>query len=121
MLDFEADQHEWLAQQFDALTTEMEVMTPSKWAEQKRYLPPSVTSLPGYYRFDVAPYLREIVDCLSVDSPVREVAVMKGVQLGLTVGVLENTIGYYVDAVKTAPVDRKSTRLNSSHVKISYA
>ena len=29
---------------------------------------------------------------------------MKGVQLGLTVGVLENTIGYYVDAVKTAPV-----------------
>lgn len=104
MLDFEADQHEWLAQQFDALTAEMEVMTPSKWAEQKRYLPPSVTTLPGYYRFDVAPFLREIVDCLSVDSPVREVAVMKGVQLGLTVGVLENTIGYYVDAVKTAPV-----------------
>lgn len=104
MLDFEADQHEWLAQQFDALTAEMEVMTPSKWAEQKWYLPPSVTTLPGYYRFDVAPFLREIVDCLSVDSPVREVAVMKGVQLGLTVGVLENTIGYYVDAVKTAPV-----------------
>src|SRR5690606_12044337 len=104
MLDFEADQHEWLAQQFEALTAEMEVMTPSKWAEQKRYLPPSVTSLPGYYRFDVAPYLREPLDCLSVDSPVRELVVMKGVQICATVGILENAIGYFMDAVKTAPM-----------------
>jgi terminase, large subunit len=104
LLDFTAEQREWLAQQFDALTTELVVMTPATWAEEKRYLPPSVTSLPGYYSFDVAPYLRQIVDCLSVDSPVREVAIMKGAQLGLTVGVLENTIGYYVDHVKTAPV-----------------
>jgi phage terminase large subunit GpA-like protein len=103
-LDLTAEHREWLAQQFDALTTELVVMTPATWAEQKRYLPPSVTSLPGYYSFDVAPYLRQIVDCLSVDSPVREVAVMKGAQLGLTVGVLENAIGYYVDHVKTAPV-----------------
>src|SRR5690606_36022649 len=104
MLDFEADQHEWLAQQFDALTTAREVMTPSKWAEQKRYLPPSVSSLPGYYRFDGAPWRREIVGCLSAVSPVREVAVMKGVQLGLRVGVPGNALGYYVDAVTTAPV-----------------
>lgn len=95
---------EWLAQQFDALTTEMEIVTPSQWAETKRYLPPSVTSLPGFYRFEVAPYLREIVDCLSIDSPVREVSVMKGVQIGATVGVIENAIGYYIDHVKTAPV-----------------
>ncbi len=104
MLDHEADQREWLAQQFESLTTDLEVLTPSAWAEQKRYLPPSVTSLPGYYRFDVAPYLREIVDCLSVDSPVREVAVMKGVQICATVGILENAIGYFIDAIKVAPI-----------------
>ena len=99
-----ADQREWLAQRFDALTTDIQVASPSEWAERKRYLPPSVTSMPGFYRFEVAPYLREIVDCLSVDSPIREVSVMKGVQLGLTVGVLENAIGYFIDHVKTAPV-----------------
>src|SRR5690554_3217460 len=84
---------EWLAQQFAQLTTELELVTPSQWAEAKRYLPPSVTSLPGYFRFEVAPYLREIVDCLSVDSPIREVAVMKGAQVCMTTGVLENAIG----------------------------
>jgi phage terminase large subunit GpA-like protein len=99
-----ADQREWLAAQFDGLTTELEVISPSQWAEQKRYLPPSVTALPGPYRFEVAPYLKEIVDCLSVDSPIREVAVMKGVQICATVGILENAIGYYIDAVKTSPV-----------------
>lgn len=97
-------QREWLARQFDGLTTQLEVETPSQWAEKKRYLPPQVTSLPGYYRFEVAPYLREIVDCLGAESAIREVTVMKGVQLGFTVGVIENTIGYYIDRVKTSPL-----------------
>jgi phage terminase large subunit GpA-like protein len=94
---------EWLAGQFEALPSELAVMTPSVWAEQKRYLPPSVTSLPGYYRFEVSPYLREIVDCLSVDSPVREVSLMKGVQICATTGILENAIGYFIDHANTAP------------------
>lgn len=103
-LDFSADQDEWLAERLEALTVEIQHLTPSQWAEKRRYLPPSVTAMPGYYRFDATPYLREIVDCLSVDSPIREVSLMKGVQIGATVGVLENCIGYCVDFVKTAPV-----------------
>jgi phage terminase large subunit GpA-like protein len=59
--------------------------------------------MPGYYRFDVTPYLREIVDCMGAESPVREVSFMKGVQLAYTTGVLENTIGYVIDHVKSAP------------------
>jgi phage terminase large subunit GpA-like protein len=94
---------EWLAREFEALTDEVVMMTPSAWAEQKRYLPPSVTALPGFYRFEVTPYLREIVDCLSIDSPVREVSVMKGVQICATTGIIENFIGYCIDHVKTAP------------------
>jgi phage terminase large subunit GpA-like protein len=99
-----AEQRAWLDEQFAGLTCELEVLSPSEWAEEKRYLPSSNTSLPGYYSFDVTPYLREIVDCLGLESPVREVALMKGVQIGGTVGVLENSIGYCIDHVKSAPV-----------------
>lgn len=100
----EAEERAWLRAQLAALTTELEAITPSAWAESKRYLPPQVTPMPGFYRFEVVPYLREIIDCLGVDSPIREVSVMKGAQIAFTVGILENLIGYYIDAVKTAPM-----------------
>jgi phage terminase large subunit GpA-like protein len=95
---------EWWAEQCDALTTELTEMTPSEWAEEKRYLPKQVTPLPGPFRFDVCPFMREIVDCLSVDSPIRDVALMKGAQTTGTVAVLENGVGYYIEHVKTAPI-----------------
>lgn len=98
------DDEAWLDQQFESLTFEMNPLRPSEWAEQKRYLPPAATSLPGFYSFKVAPYLREIVDCLGVESPVREVTLMKGVQIGATVGVLENAVGYYIDHIGNAPI-----------------
>jgi phage terminase large subunit GpA-like protein len=97
------DQRTWLWGQFDALPETHQHVRPSAWAEERRYLPPSVTSLAGHYSFEVAPYLREILDCLGVDSPVREVVVMKGAQIGATVGILENAIGYFIDHVKSAP------------------
>lgn len=107
MLDrgvYERAQRDWLAQQWEAIPSELTILRPSEWAEQRRYLPPQVTPMPGPYRFDVAPYLREIVDCMSVDNPVREVTFMKGAQICATVGVLENAIGYAIDHVRTAPV-----------------
>lgn len=94
----------WLAQQFDALTTELVVLSPSSWAEQKRYLPQQVTPLPGPFRFDVCPYMREIADCLSIESPIRDIALMKGAQTCGTVAVLENGVGYFMEHVKTAPM-----------------
>lgn len=97
------EEPEWLAREWESLNSELVVLKPSEWAEQKRYLPASVTALPGYFRFSVAPYLREIVDCLGLDSPVREVTVMKGVQLCVTTGILENTIGWLIDHVRTSP------------------
>lgn len=103
-LEFTREQREWLAELFESFTTEIEIIRPSDWAEKYRYLPPSVTAMPGPYRFSVAPYLREIVDCLSVDSPIREVTWMKGAQICATVGVLENAIGYLIQHVKNAPV-----------------
>lgn len=103
-LELTDEQREWLAQQFDALTSEVVILTPSVWAEQHRYLPPAVTPLPGLFRFAVAPYLREIVDCFSLDSPIHEITFMKGAQICATTGVLENVIGYCIHHVKSAPV-----------------
>ena len=101
---FRRSQVDWLIECFEGLTTELWSIKPSEWAEQKRYLPPQVTPLPGPFRFDVAPYTREIVDCMSDDSPVREVAWKKGAQIAATVAVLENAIGYYIEHDKKSPL-----------------
>lgn len=95
---------EWLNERVDLLTDEKITISVSEWAEKYRYLPPQVTPMPGFYNYDVAPYLREIADCFSVDSPVREFDLMKGAQIGATVGVFENAIGYFIHHVKTAPL-----------------
>jgi len=94
----------WLADCIDELTDEIVTLKPSEWAEVKRYLPPQVTGMAGYYSYDVAPYLREIIDCLAPTSPIRRVDIMKGAQVGYTVGVLENFIGYSIDHIKNAPL-----------------
>jgi phage terminase large subunit GpA-like protein len=102
--DIAHNDEDWIAGQVGGLTDERHTITVSQWAEEKRYLPKQVTSMPGFYSYDVAPYLREIADCLSMDSPVREFDLMKGAQIGATVGILENAIGYVIDHVKSAPV-----------------
>jgi terminase, large subunit len=101
---FAREQRGWLSDQVLAIPTRLLRQKPSEWAEQHRYLPPSVTPLPGAYRFGVVPYLREPLDCLSVDFPIREVTCMKGSQLCFTTGVLENVLGYLIAIVRTAPV-----------------
>ena len=41
---------------------------------------------------------------MDMRSPIREVTVQKGAQVGATVGILENVIGYVMSHVKNAPV-----------------
>src|SRR5690606_33039423 len=43
------------------------------------------------------------LDCVDVNSPVREVIVEKGAQIGYTAGVLENALLYWIVHVKNAP------------------
>ena len=100
---FEEESKKWLAGCFSDLTTELEMLLPHEWAEKTRYLPPSTTPMPGFYSFDVAPYLIEIVDNASPYSDIQEIDILKGVQTGFTVGVLENVIGYVMDYIKDAP------------------
>jgi len=103
-LSNQRQQAQLLTELWEQWTTWVEFVTPSEWAEAKRYLPPTVSALPGRFRFDVAPFMREIVDCMGVENPVRECSLMKGVQITATTGVLENTLGYVIEHVKTAPV-----------------
>jgi len=93
---------DWLIEQVGGLTEEIHKVSPSRFNEEHRYLPESVTSMPGYIRYDVNPYMREIVDCFDVDSSVREVNLKKGVQITYTT-LLESGLLYYMAHVKTLP------------------
>lgn len=57
-------------------------MTVSEWADRHRMLTSEASSAPGRWSTDKTPYLREIMDSLSVRSPAREVVFMKGSQIG---------------------------------------
>jgi phage terminase large subunit GpA-like protein len=50
---------------------------------------------PGPYRTARAPYLREIMDCLSVNDPTRKVVFMKSAQVGATEAG-SNWLGYII-------------------------
>lgn len=69
----------------------------SEWAANKRYLPPELSKLSGYWNNDVTPYLVEIMDNLSENSFIRDIVFMKAAQIGATTGILENFLGYIID------------------------
>lgn len=82
----------------ETIHPEITHLLPSEWASAHRILPEGLTSMPGPFRWDVTPYWAEVLDCLAPTSPVREVYVRKGAQVGYTVAVLENMIGYIIAA-----------------------
>ncbi len=68
----------------------------SDWVEQNIWLPPDNTSQAGPYRYENAPYLREIADWIG-DPSSDEGVVQKSAQVGFTVGVLIAGICYCID------------------------
>ena len=103
MLDIDSIGADWLSQQMDEMTTEIVHITPVEYNEDTRYLPESVTSMPGPLRYDVNPFMREIVNCFDVNSDVREVNLKKGVQITYST-VLESGALYFMGHVKTLPI-----------------
>lgn len=105
----------WLSEQLAGLTIERQRLKVSEWAEQKRYLPTELTTHPGFWDNNYAPYLTEIMDRLSSDDPTRKIAVMKGAQIGATTGLLENAIGYWIDhdpsGILYVSADKELTRM----------
>jgi len=70
-------------------------LSPSEWAEEFRYMSSDVSTFTGKFSFKHTPYSREIVDCFSPYSPVRELCVMKGGQLGISTAI-ECAIGFLI-------------------------
>ena len=93
----------WISEEIQNLTDRITHISPSDYNEAVRYLPESVSSLPGFIRYDVNPFMREIVDCFDINSPVREVTVKKGVQVTYTT-CLESGALYFMSHVKTLPI-----------------
>ncbi len=58
------------------------LMNVSDWADDYRVLSAKSTAEPGRWRTDRTPYLREIMDCLSIASPVQRVVFKKASQVG---------------------------------------
>ncbi len=96
--DFAPAFKEMLLDRAELVRPEITRQLVSTWAEEHRILPASMTPRPGPFRWDVAPYMKEIADCFAEASPVRKVVLMKGAQITFTVGVLENVIGYVIDS-----------------------
>lgn len=65
------------------------------YIEGNRILPPG-TPMPGVFSYSTTPYTIEIQDNMSPSSLVPHQTIMKGVQIGITTTVVENTIGYYI-------------------------
>ena len=93
----------WLANEVEDLTDVITHITPVEFNEKYRYLPESVTSIPGFIRYDVNPFMREIINCADVNSPVREVNIKKGVQITYTT-LLESVMLYFMSHIKTVPM-----------------
>src|SRR3954471_23659524 len=56
-------------------------VTVSEWADAHRMLPATAAE-PGRWRTSRTPYLAEIMDALSVSSPIERVVFMKSAQVG---------------------------------------
>lgn len=94
---------DWMLGEMEGFIEHLLHIKPSDFNEKHRYLPESVTSIPGYLRYDVNPFMQEIVNCADVDSPVREINLMKGVQITYST-MLESIVLYYAAHIKTLPM-----------------
>ena len=73
----------------------------SEWADKYRVLSSSASAEPGFWRTSRTPYLKEIMDALSVESPVQRIVFMKSSQIGGS-ECLNNWIGYIIDHAPAA-------------------
>ena len=72
------------------------ITTVSKWADTHRVLSSKGSSEPGKWKTSRTPYLQEIMDHLSVTSPVQRVVMMFASQVGKTEAGL-NWLGYIME------------------------
>lgn len=72
---------------------------PSDWTEENVFLTSDISRFTGYYKYDITPYAREVIDCLSPESPIETIAVMKCAQSGFTQGVIIPGTAYIISEI----------------------
>lgn len=92
----------------------------AEWADRYRYLSPVSSAEPGRYRTDRTPYLRRIMECLSVHEPYKKIVFMKGAQVGATESGT-NFIGYVMHispapAMFVQPTEEMVKRLSQGRI-----
>lgn len=96
MKDFKEIYTENLLDILESSRHKLSTIKPSDWAEANRFMDSSVSRYKGRFSYDITPYTREIVDCLSQDHPARIISVMKGAQIGYSTGVIESGTGWII-------------------------
>lgn len=81
---------------FDAAFYEISDVLPSDWAENNRFMTSEVSAMEGMFSFENSPYVKDIVNELHPSSPSKVIVIMKGAQLGLSTGFIENGIGWII-------------------------
>jgi len=71
-------------------------LLPSEWAEQNRVMTADTSAIEGSFLYKNAPYMREIADFFAPSHDGHTMAVMKGAQIGYTLCVVENVIGWII-------------------------
>ena len=89
----------------------------SEWADAHRILP-STSAEPGRWRTSRTPYLKDIMDALSVSSPYERVVFMKAAQIGASEAALNfcgfvvaNAPGVLLYVMPTDAASRRNVRL----------
>jgi len=74
-----------LADIINSGVAQLSTQKPSDWTEENVIMG---KPFPGPYSYSRTPYCREIIDCYAEDHPARWIAVMKGLQIGISAGVI---------------------------------
>ena len=95
-------------------------ITVSQWADKYRFLSPISSAESGQYRTSRTPYLRDIMDCLSVHDPHRKIVFVKAAQIGGTEGA-SNFVGYSMHIAPAPtmfvqPTDKMVERLSKGRI-----
>jgi len=69
-------------------------ISPSEWAEKNIVI--KVGNFPGKLSYDITPYSRKIIDCLSPYHPAEEVVIMASAKWGKTKTIIEPAIAYWI-------------------------
>lgn len=96
------------------------VLTVSEWSDRYRILSGKYADEPGPWRTDRTPYLREIMDRLSVHDPTEIIVFRKGAQIGATEAG-NNWLGYIIDhapgpVLFIQPTEPQAKRLSKQRI-----